>query len=547
MRYRSPAEDPLAAADRLVRQAETAWRRGDAGQAEALCGAALSALPHHLGGLHLLAVVELASGRRDQALARLDLALRLAPGEARLHATAAEALASLGREADGLAHWERAVALAPGEAQLHLGQGAALYRVGRYEEAVAAFTRVVERVPSHAAAWSNLAEACRRLDRLEGAVAHGRRAVQLAPRDRTARYNLALALADAGELAETERLLRELIAERPGDAEAEFELSELLLRQGRWAEGWRAYEARYRMPHTLGLLPQFQAPRWDGRALPGETLLVYGEQGFGDTLQFARFLDQARARVGRLVLGLSAELRPLLGEHPAVDAAFTGWDEVPAHAAQVPMTSLGLCVGGAEIGMAAPYLSVPDAARERAERLLALGGLQGPAAGLKVGLVWAGRPTHQDDRRRSLDLRSLAPIMGLPGLTYVSLQKGAAEAEALGWTGSAPLFLAGPYLRHFADTAALLARLDLVISVDTAVVHLAGALGVPSWVVLARPSDWRWGDEGEDSAWYPSVRLFRQAQHGDWAEVVARVRTALEAELRRREGVEPSPAGPLAG
>jgi hypothetical protein len=371
--------------------------------------------------------------------------------------------------------------------------------------------------------------------------------VELAPRDRAARYNLALALADAGELAEAERLLRELIAERPGDAEAEFELSELLLRQGRWAEGWRTYEARYRMAHTQGLLPQFQAPRWDGRALPGETLLVYGEQGFGDTLQFARFLDGARARVGRLVLGVSAELRPLLEEHPAVDAAFTGWDEVPAHAAQVPMTSLGLCVGGAEIGMAAPYLSVPDAARERAERLLALGGLQGPAAGLKVGLVWAGRPTHQDDRRRSLDLRALAPIMALPGLTYVSLQKGASEAEALGWAGPAPLFLAGPYLRHFADTAALLAHLDLVISVDTAVVHLAGALGVPSWVVLARPNDWRWGDEGEDSAWYPSVRLFRQARPRDWAEVVERVRTALEAELRRREGAGPLPAGPLVG
>lgn len=527
MRHRSPAEDPLATADRLVRQAEAAWRRGDAGQAEALCSAALSALPHHLAGLHLLAVVELASGRRNQALARLDLALRLAPGEARLHATAAEALASLGRDADGLAHWDRAVALAPGEAQLHQGRGAALHRVGRYGEAVVAFERVVDLVPSDAAAWSNLAEAARRLDRLEEAVAHGRRAVELAPRDRAARYNLALALADAGELAETERLLRDLVAERPSDAEAEFELSELLLRQGRWAEGWRAYEARYRMPHTQGLLPHFRAPRWDGRAMPGQTLLVYGEQGFGDTLQFARFLDRARARVGRLVLGVSAELRPLLGEHPAVDAAFTGWDEVPAHAAQVPMTSLGLCVGGGEIGMSAPYLSVPDAARARAERLLALGGLQGPAAGLKVGLVWAGRPTHQDDRRRSLDLRMLGPIMGLPGLSFVSLQKGPAEAEALDWAGPAPLFLAGPYLRHFADTAALLAQLDLVISVDTSVVHVAGALGVPSWVLLARPNDWRWGDEGEHSAWYPSVRLFRQGRPGDWAAVVERMRAVL--------------------
>ena len=544
MQHRSPAEDPLAAADRLVRQAEAAWRRGDAGQAEALAGAALTVLPHHLGGLHLLAVVELASGRRDQALARLDLALRLAPGEVGLHATVAEALASLGREADGLAHWERAVALAPGEPQLHLGRGAALHRAGRYEEAAAAFTRVVELVPSHAAAWSNLAEACRRLDRLEAAVAHGRRAVELAPRDRTARYNLALVLADAGELAEPERLLRELIAEQPGDAEAEFELSELLLRQGRWVDGWRAYEARYRMPHTQGLLPQFQAPRWDGRALPGETLLVYGEQGFGDTLQFARFLERARARVGRLVLGLSAELRPLLGEHPAVDAAFTGWNEAPAHAAQLPMTSLGLCVGGDDIGMSAPYLSVPDAGREHAERLLALGGLQGPAAGLKVGLVWAGRPTHQDDRRRSLDLGALGPMMGLPGVTYVSLQKGPSEADALGWTGPAPLFLAGPYLRHFADTAALLARLDLLISVDTSVVHLAGALGVPGWVVLSCPSDWRWGDEGEHSAWYPSLRLFRQRQPGDWKEVVERVRIALEAELRTRGGAGPLPADP---
>lgn len=535
MSHRSSVEDPVTAADRLVRQAETAWRQGDARQAETLCRAALAALPHHLGGLHLMAIVELALGQREQALARLDLALRLAPGEARLHATAAEALAALGREADGIAHWDRAVSLAPADAQLHLGQGAALHRSGQYERAAAAFTRVTELAPSHAAAWANLAEACRRLDRLQAAVAHGRRAVALAPRDRAARYNLALALSDAGELAEAERQLRDLLSEQPADAEAEFELSELLLRQGRWLEGWRAYEARYRMPHTQGLLPQFQAPRWDGREMPGETLLVYGEQGFGDTLQFARFLDRARARVGRLVLGASAELRPLFEGHPSVDAVFTAWDKVGVHAAQVPMTSLGLCVGGAEVGMSAPYLQVPDPARDNAARLLELGGLAGSSAGLKVGLVWAGRPTHQDDRRRSLALREIGPLMDLAGVTYVSLQKGPAEADALGWPGPAPLFMAGPYLRSFADTAALLARLDLLIAVDTAVVHLAGALGVKTWVMLSHPCDWRWGDGSEQSAWYPSVRLFRQTRPGDWTDVVARIRAALETELRARQ------------
>ncbi len=535
MSHRSPLEDPITAADRLVRQAETAWRQGDARQAETLCRAALAALPHHLGGLHLMALLELAAGQREQALARLDLALRLAPGEARLHATAADVLATLGREADGLAHWDRAVALAPADAQLHLGNGAALHRAGQYEQALAAFTRVTELAPSDATAWSNRAEACRRLDRLEAAVAHGRRAVALAPRDRAARYNLALALSDACELAEAERWLRELLSEQPADAEAEFELSELLLRQGRWLEGWRAYEARYRMPHTQGLLPQFQAPRWDGREMPGETLLVYGEQGFGDTLQFARFLDRVRARVGRLVLGASAELRPLFEGHPAVDEVFTAWDKARVHAAQVPMTSLGLCVGGAEVGMSAPYLQVPDPARQSAARMLELGGLTGTAAGLKVGLVWAGRPTHGDDRRRSLALRELGPLMDLPGLTYVSLQKGPAEADALGWGGPAPLFMAGPYLRNFADTAALLARLDLLIAVDTAAVHLAGALGITTWVMLSQPCDWRWGDVSEDSAWYPSVRLFRQTRPGDWTDVVTRLRAALEMELRARQ------------
>jgi tetratricopeptide (TPR) repeat protein len=535
MSHRGPVEDPVTAADRLVRQAETAWRQGDARQAETLCRAALAALPHHLGGLHLMALLELAVGQREQALARLDLALRLAPGEARLHATAAEALATLGREADGLAHWDRAVSLAPADAQLHLGRGAALHRASQYEQAMTAFGRVAELAPSNATAWSNLAEACRRLDRLEEAVAHGCRAVQLAPRDRAARYNLALALSDAGELVEAERRLRELLSEQPGDAEAEFELSELLLRQGRWLEGWRAYEARYRMAHTQGLLPQFQAPRWDGREMPGETLLVYGEQGFGDTLQFARFLDRARARVGGLVLGASAELRPLFENHPAVDEVFVAWDKARVHAAQVPMTSLGLCVGGAEVGMAAPYLQVPETARHNAARLLELGGLVGAATGLKVGLVWAGRPTHQDDRRRSLPLRELGPLMDISGLTYVSLQKGPAEADALSWAGSAPLFLAGPYLRNFADTAALLTRLDLLIAVDTAVVHLAGALGVTTWVMLSQPCDWRWGDATEHSAWYPSVRLFRQTRPGDWTDVVARMRAALATEISVRQ------------
>lgn len=532
MSHRSTVEDTVATADRLVRQAETAWRQGDARQAETLCRAALAALPHHLGGLHLMALLELAAGQREQALTRLDLALRLAPDEARLHATAAEALAALGRAADGLAHWDRAVSLAPADAQLQLGRGAALHRAGQYELAMAAFARVTELAPSDASAWSNLAETCRRLDRLEAAVAHGRRAVQLAPRDRATRYNLALALSDAGELGEAERQLRELLSEQPADAEAEFELSELLLRQGRWPEGWRAYEARYRMSHTQGLLPQFQAPRWDGREMPGETLLVYGEQGFGDTLQFARFLDRARARVGRLVLGASAELRPLFEGHPAVDAVFTAWDKATAHAAQVPITSLGFCVGGAEVGMAAPYLRVPDSARHHAARLLEIGRLAERAAGLTIGLVWAGRPTHQDDRRRSLALREIAPLMDLDGVTFVSLQKGPAEAEALGWAGPAPLFMAGPYLRTFADTAALLERLDLLIAMDTAVVHLAGALGVTTWVMLSHPCDWRWGDGSEQTAWYPSARLFRQTRPGDWTDVVARVRAALETKLR---------------
>jgi len=336
---------------------------------------------------------------------------------------------------------------------------------------------------------------------------------------------LAAAIRPQGRIAETRAIQEMLVAHAPGDFPARFDLSETLLLLGEFERGWREYHYRYSLAHTTAIERKVQRPRWDGRPIPGKTLLIHDEQGFGDTFQFMRMVPWAKARSGaRVILEVNEQTLPLAQRSEGIDEIVVRGGLPPAFDVHCEMMSLPMAMGLklADLPGAMPYLSA-DAQRVTKWRQR-LAGLPRPL----VALVWAGRPTHFNDANRSLTLAQLAPL-ARPDVTFLSIQKGPAEVQASAPPAGMSLVSLSEEISDFEDTAAILSIADLLISVDSSPVHLAGALGRPVWVMLPFVPDWRWLLERHDTPWYPATRLFRQPSRGDWGSVM----TAMAAELAR--------------
>ena len=518
------------------------------------CRTALAVQPHLHSGLAGLGLALRHLGQSEPAAAALSRALALAPADAdgwlnlgNLRAGQPALAAALYRTAlalrpghaptwsnlgvalrqpdpDGaLGALRRALVLAPDWAQSRANLGATLLATGRYGEALAACRQAVALAPALAEAVNNAANALMGLERPGPALALYRRAQVLDPTYPEAHANQGTALVQLGRAAEALADYDAALARRPDYAEARLQRAMALLSLGRLGEGWAAFEGRratgrYRARHRA-----YSEPDWRGQRLDGRAILLHAEQGLGDTLQFVRFAPLVAERGGRVLLCVPPTLVRLLAEIPGVAAVAGDPAALPAWDCQLPLMSLPHALGLAGIPPGAPYLRAePRATAEWAGRLAAL-------AGRKVGLVWSGDPRRHDpeasliDRRRSLRLDRLAPLASLDGLSLVSLQMGAPAAEAAGLA----LFDAMARIGDFADTAALVANLDLVVTVDTSVAHLAGAMGKPVWILSRFDACWRWGQDREDSPWYPSARLFRQTTAGDWDGVVARLTRAL--------------------
>ena len=448
-------------------------------------------------------------------------ALALAPRFAEALNNLGNALMARGRTEEAAQNFQASLAIDAGSAEAHFNLGNALMDLGSTEEAAASYGRAVDLDGDDTGKLYNLGNALGALDRAEDAVDCYRSALEADPENTDALNNLAAACKDLGRLDEARECYRRALSFEPDSVDLHWNHSLVLLQSGDFAEGWREYEWRWRTPSFARFLRDFEPPLWEGGDLSGKTILVHAEQGFGDAIQFVRYAPMVAARGGRVVLECRPGLERLFAGTDGVAEVVTLDAPLPPFDVHIPLMSLPRVFATEldTIPAAVPYLSVPADAEAGDE-------IQG-ATGLKVGIVWVGSPTRPDNDKRSCEPCHFAPLMGIPGTSFFSLQVGEFADGFRELEGRAVDL--SPGLGDFADTAAAVQALDLVISVDTAVLHLAGALARPAWGALSFPTGFLWMGGRDDSPWYPTMRLFRQDAPADWEPVFRRLGRELEA------------------
>lgn len=423
---------------------------------------------------------------------------------------------------------ERALIAAPDQPDaLHLA-GIVAFRLGRREEALAKIERAIARGIDIRLYLRNISEVYRALGRFDDALNAALRAVALAPEDPLCLHNLAVIQYHRLELDDCIASAEKALAINGSLPGPHFQLAEALLLRGEWERGWSEYQWRFDLPGNAPLMPPTTRPRWDGTPFEDGTLLLVADQGFGDVIQFSRYIPWAAERCPNIAVATSTEMMPLLRQvHPAAQL-FNDWRTAPPFRAFRALSGLPELHGTRpdHVPGREPYLRA-DPARATAWRAR-LDSLT-PAASRRIGIVWAGRPTHNNDRWRSANLADFAPLAALPGIVLVSLQKGPAAAQAGAYFGAAPMVNIGAEIADYEDTMAILESLDLLITVDTSVGHVAGAMGRKAFILLARAPDWRWLLDRTDTPWYPSLRLVRQTTTGVWDDVMAKAAELVAA------------------
>ena len=514
----------------LIAEIASRLRAGALDDAEALLAALVAqALPRSTAEdaeiLHLRGLIALQREDVAGAAALLAQAVALWPAEARFHGNLAIACRRLGNPTGAEAAYRSALALEPARAEYHANLGNLLKDLDRPEEARLAYSHALALAPDYHKVRFNLGNLLHDLLRLDEAEQHlGMVSAAGGETATAARLNLGRVLEKTGRRVAARECYEQVLREQPAHIAARWNRALLLLQNGDLAAGFRDYEWRWHLPEHS---PRpFSKPVWQGEDLAGQTLLVHAEQGFGDTIQFCRYLPLLAGRVGRVIFECQAPLLRLMSRS---FAGLTVTSDGPSQSfdRHVPLLSLPLLLGTrsiADIPAPVPYLHGEAPIGE-------------VETSLTVGLVWAGSPGHNlHSMLRSIPPDDLAPLFHIAGVRLVSLQVGdhAADCAALGLTDMTPR------LRDFADTADLIAGLDLVITIDTAVAHLAGALGKPAWILLRASPDWRWFVDRSDTPWYPTASLFRQDQIGHWRPLIEQVAARLR-ELARVHAAKSMP------
>ncbi|HSI15436.1 MAG TPA: tetratricopeptide repeat-containing glycosyltransferase family protein, partial [Chthoniobacter sp.] len=469
-------------------------------------------------------------GDRGQAIASFQHSLQLQPNATHTQRNLGDALHAAGRSEEAIAAYRTAIAMSPTDAGAHNNLGNVHLQLGQLVEAGACYERAVQSDPQLLIAMNNLGDVLTKLDRPEDGLAYLRRVLALDPNFADGHLNMGVAYWRLGRFPEAEVCYRRAIALRADFADAHLNLGVSLLLHGHYEEGWHEYEWYRRSAANAGRLRHFGTPSWNGSPVEGRTILTYADQGFGDTLQCLRYLPLllAQSRAARILVECQRPLIPLVRQLGNAQIEFIPHDSsrvAPAHDFQLPLFNLPLVLRHFEpMSVEGPYLHADEQKRATWRQRLA------PNHSPRVGLVWAGNSVHADDRRRSMAPEMLRPILQVPGVTFVSLQ--------IEPRGPLPQVIreAGVLdvredIADFTDSAALLAELDLIITVDTSIAHLAGALGRPVWTMVSFVPDWRWGMDRTDTPWYLTMRLFRQPQPGDWTSVAEEVAAALRARI----------------
>lgn len=557
------------------------------------CEQVLAHYPDHADTLHLLGLIALKEGQRDAAVAWISRALRVEakadylstlgevlqqqgrhedalkafdgavqrrPDDAAAWRRLADALAGTNRSDDAQRSYQQVLELNPKDWDAAERRGNLLHRLGRFEEALACFEicealrprhlpalymrtvclcalrrfdealtvslRARDAAPNNADMCNNVGAVLQSLGRDDEAVGYFDQAIKRRADFRDALSNKAASLTKLRRIDEALAIYRRLVATNPADAQAALGIAHIDILTGNFTQGWAGREHRWRLPATY---PRFTQPMWlGGEPLAGRTILIGADEGLGDTLQFVRYVPVVAAMGARVVLVVQDALHPLLTGLDSVAECIpiTASGTLPAFDVHTPLTSLVHALGSTLETLPAPasYIRAP------AERVAAWEERLGPHRRLRVGLVWSGNPRHKNDHNRSMPLAALLPLLDVDA-AFISLQKDPrpmdravldARNDILDWTAD---------FVDFADTAALVSCLDLVITVDTSVAHLAGALGRPTWLLLPFVPDYRWMLDREDCPWYPTMRLFRQDASRTWDNVVARVRNELGGEV----------------
>jgi len=509
---------------------------GDLDRAEECYRRILACEPENSTILHLaynnIAMVLQSQGRCSQAVEYYRRAARLAPDCAEIHFNLANALRVDNRFEEAAVSYNQALEVRPDYAEAHNNLAITLREQGKLEQAVDCYENAIRCNPRCAAFYSNLASLLQRQGRIYEAVFNCERAVGLAPDSPEVHYNLGSALRDAGRCDEAIVQNDLAIRLRPDYAEAHWNQAVACLLKGDFNKGWKEFEWRRKTNWHVSSYPhKHQNPRWDGKSFAGKRLLVHCEQGVGDCIQFVRYLPLVKARGGTVVFEAWKSLHGLFQDFDGIDELTElsfGGESRAQFDYHVSIMDLPGVFGTVEqrIPDCVPYIHADPIKSAKWREQLA-----GPH--LKIGIVWAGSARHSNDHNRSCRFDHFDPLTQIQGVRLYGLQKGEPAQQA----DDSALVNLGDCLEDFTDTAAAIENLDLIISVDTAVLHLAGAMGKTVWALLAYAPDWRWMLEREDSPWYPTMRLFRQKKWGDWHSAMRAVAQELRVLVDKRKQV----------